>query len=124
MRDTQAGPKRKRILDGQDLVSQVDTGTLSQAVIAHKLADHVESVDADMVCNPSSAMHSVGTSAHIIQICGTCLLNRVFACGAFHGRMGRALLRLFLAVWLLRQLAHMPRTDPKTKKQKLFDTCR
>lgn len=49
MRDTQAGPKRKRILDGQDLVSQVDTGTLSQAVIAHKLADHVESVDADMM---------------------------------------------------------------------------
>lgn len=49
MRDTQAGPKRQRILLGRNLVSQVEDGLLTETVLVHKLSDHVEAVDEDMV---------------------------------------------------------------------------
>ena len=49
MRDTEAGPKRRKILQGRQILAQVEDGNLSKAVLVHKLSDHVEAVDADMV---------------------------------------------------------------------------
>lgn len=50
MSETQAGPKRRMLEQRQDLVSEVAKGTISGQVLERKLHEHVESVDADMVC--------------------------------------------------------------------------
>lgn len=67
MRDTEAGPKRRKILQGRNIVAQVEDGNLSKTVLINKLSDHVEAVDADMVRPPlwpcvaaSSAVSSCG----------------------------------------------------------------
>lgn len=53
MEDTQAGPKRRKMLEGHDLIAQVQGGQLTKSFLSQKLSDHVEAVDANMVNTPS-----------------------------------------------------------------------
>ena len=50
MKATQAGPKRRRLQCERDLDADVAKGIVTQQVLERKLFEHVESVDASMVC--------------------------------------------------------------------------
>jgi hypothetical protein len=61
MKETRAGPKRRRLQERQDLVDAVATGDVSQDVLERKLLEHVDSVDADMVRPLPFQGHNVGS---------------------------------------------------------------
>lgn len=67
MRSTQAGPKRQRVLLGRDLVTQVENGLLTKTVLVHKLTDHVEAVDADMVRSFPSVRNAWNRLVHHVR---------------------------------------------------------
>jgi hypothetical protein len=56
MKDTQPGPKRRRLQLQRDLVVDVANGTITRQALEKKLLEHIESVDASMVC-PLPAVH-------------------------------------------------------------------
>lgn len=62
MKATQAGPKRRRLQRERDLDADVANGTVTQQVLERKLFEHVESVDANMVCNLSNLFVSASVS--------------------------------------------------------------
>lgn len=49
MKQTQPGPKRRRLQLERNLDAEVAAGSLTREVLERKLLEHVESVDASMV---------------------------------------------------------------------------
>ena len=50
MAEHEPGPKRQRLQETRDLVKEVAEGQITNKTLEHALVQHVDSIDADLVC--------------------------------------------------------------------------